>query len=348
LSERPPRAPDPASEARLEELRRQAEGRGIVPASGARPPGAPFPQASARGGYYGLPLLKPPQWTWEVPVYFFVGGIAGAAAVVAAVARLSGAERHLVRDAHRLAAAGALASPLLLISDLGRPERFLNMLRVFKPQSAMSAGSWLLFVFANNTLAAAAARFLEERFGQAAPLRGFANSAEAVSAFSGLFFANYTGVLLGATAIPAWSANVRTLPIHFAASGMGAAVSALELMGHDRSPALNALGIGSALAETAEGFNLESRQAPALRPLKRGRSGLITRAGGLLAGPVPLVLRLASLFAPPATARKMRRAAAASALAGSLLTRVGWIEAGKASAISSPRSGKTDTPLCLG
>ena len=82
-------------------------------------------------GYYGLPLLKPPVWTWEVPAYFFVGGGAGAAAVIAAAARLSGGRDELARDARWIAAVGGAIAPPLLISDLGRPERFLNMLRVF-------------------------------------------------------------------------------------------------------------------------------------------------------------------------------------------------------------------------
>ena len=85
--------------------------------------------------YYTLPTLKPPVWTWEVPTYFFVGGVAGAAAVVGAVARMTGGSPALVRDARWIAAVGGAASPGLLISDLGRPERFLNMLRVFKVQS---------------------------------------------------------------------------------------------------------------------------------------------------------------------------------------------------------------------
>lgn len=143
---------------------------------------------------------------------------------------------------------------------------------------------------------------------------------------------SYTGVLLGATAIPVWNQNVKTLPIHFAMSGMASAVSALEIMGHDRSPALNALGIGSALLETAEGFNIERKTAAATAPLKHGGSGWLTRAGGVLSGPLPLVLRLVSLVAPRRQAAQMRRAAAVSSLAGSFITRVAWVRAGHVSA----------------
>jgi len=109
-------------ERRLLELRKEAELRGEVKGRGVRPRGAPFPMASPETGYYGLPLLKQPSWTWEVPLYFFAGGAAGAAAVVGAIANYTGADRKLVLDARWIAAAGSVISPALLISDLGRQE----------------------------------------------------------------------------------------------------------------------------------------------------------------------------------------------------------------------------------
>src|SRR5918996_4614863 len=105
--------------------------------------------------YHGFPLLKRPVWTWEIPTYFFVGGIAGASALVGAVARRTGASDTLVRDARWIAAVGAVLSPPLLIADLGRPERFLNMLRVFKLRSPMSVGVWTLVAFSQAASAAA-------------------------------------------------------------------------------------------------------------------------------------------------------------------------------------------------
>jgi len=140
-------------------------------------------------------------------------------------------------------------------------------------------------------------------------------------------FHNYTGVLIGATAIPVWNRNIHTLPIHFGMSGVQASVSLLELLGHADNRALNHLGIGSAVWESWEGFNLESRSDAALRPLKRGVSGWITRAGGVLSGPLPLALRLFG-----GRSRRVRRWAAICGVAGSLLTRYGWVQAGKASA----------------
>ncbi|HYW26589.1 MAG TPA: NrfD/PsrC family molybdoenzyme membrane anchor subunit, partial [Terriglobales bacterium] len=106
--------------------------------------------------YPGRPVLKRPVWTWEIPVYFFVGGLAGASALLGLAADLAG-QGALARNARMAAATGAMVSPLLLISDLGRPERFANMLRVFRPTSPMSVGSWTLALFGGAAAAAAAA-----------------------------------------------------------------------------------------------------------------------------------------------------------------------------------------------
>src|SRR5579884_1468172 len=131
-------------EKRLAEIREQGRRTSGLESSGPAIKGAPFPQATPESGYYGLPLLKEPQWTWQIPIYFFVGGAAGAAAVVGAVADWAGADVKIVRDARLIAASGAVLSGALLIGDLGKPGRFLNMLRVFKWRSPMSMGAWVL------------------------------------------------------------------------------------------------------------------------------------------------------------------------------------------------------------
>src|SRR4051812_49724673 len=93
--------------------------------------------------YYGRPVIKRPVWTPEVPIYFFFGGLAGASAGLAFAARLTGRKK-LARVATANAFVGVAVSPALLISDLGVPRRFFNMLRVFKVTSPMSVGSWIL------------------------------------------------------------------------------------------------------------------------------------------------------------------------------------------------------------
>src|SRR5438045_1107857 len=290
-----PRIPDEASERRLFEIRREDESKGIVKGAGVRPAGAPFPMASVETGYYGIPLLKEPAWTWEIPLYFFVGGAAGSAAVVGAIANYTGADRKIVRDARWIAAAGSVLSPALLIADLGKPSRFLNMLRVFKPQSAMSVGVWTLVGFSAGASAAAFAQFLSDRYGPSFPVRVLERAGEAASLAFGLPFSNYTGVLIGATAIPAWNQNVGDLPIHFGMSGLSAAVGLLELMGNRRSRALEMLGLGAALFECWEGLRIKPRMQSSLDPLKHGWSGTLTRVGGARAGPVPALVRVASL-----------------------------------------------------
>jgi formate-dependent nitrite reductase membrane component NrfD len=274
--------------------------------------------------YHDLPLLKPPVWTWEVPTYFFVGGAAGAASVIGAAAQLTGAGEEIVRDARWIAAAGSALSAPLLIADLGRPERFLNMLRVFKPQSPMSVGAWTVAAFGTASSAAAFAGLLRRRTSLPVTLIG--NTSATVAAATGLVMATYTGVLIGATTIPVWNEHVQLLPVHFGASAMASAVSLLELRGH-RHSALNALGIGAAVFETLSGAAIEAVPERHSAPLRHGRSGMLIRTGGVLSGPVPLVLRLFG----------KRKAAAASSLVGSLITRFAWVEAGKWSA-ADPRA----------
>ncbi|HEV7425993.1 MAG TPA: NrfD/PsrC family molybdoenzyme membrane anchor subunit [Thermoanaerobaculia bacterium] len=312
------KTPDAISEKRLEHLREQAA-LGRVDAKGIRPSGSPMPETPS---YYGLPIVKPPVWTWEVPLYFFAGGAAGASSVIALTAQLAGASPSLVRDARWIAAIGAAASGPLLVLDLGRPERFLNMLRVFKPQSAMSVGAWTLTVFGTTTSAAVIAEMLGmKRAGDASAF---------IAALSGLVMATYTGVLLGATAIPVWAKHARTLPIHFGASALASATAVLTLRGHDEQ-ALNVLALAAAAFETYTGIEIESDRTVDSAPLRRGVTGITTRIGGFFSGPLPLALRILGV-----RSKGVRRAAAASALLGSLITRVAWIEAGKASA-ADPR-----------
>lgn len=317
-------------EAALILIRKQAE-QGALQQSGVRAAGAPFPKATPELGYYGIPLLEKPAWTWEIPLYFFVGGAAGSTAVIATAAEWSGGDVQLARDARWVSLAGISISSLLLISDLGRPERFLAMLRVFKPQSPMSMGAWILASFGTFTGAAVMSDLVRDAGADLLPIRIVGEAAKALSSLFALPFSNYTGVLIGATAIPVWNRNVKSLPIHFGMSGLQSAVSVLELLGYTDNRSLNFLGIGSAAWETLEGVLLEGRRDPILEPLKHGKSGWVTRAGGVLSGPVPLALRLAAAVSGKKTSRKLRRFAALSGIAGSLFTRYGWVMAGAAS-----------------
>ena len=297
--------------------------------------GAPTPSASSEEGYYGRPLLKKPVWTWEIPAYFFVGGAAGAAALIAEAARFTADGDALSRDARWIAGIGAALSPPLLVSDLGRPERFLNMLRVFKLQSPMSVGAWTLVAFSSAAAASLFAQLAEERFGRRLPVRVIGRLSGAAAAATGLGMATYTGVLLGVTAIPVWARHVRLLPALFGFSALGSAVAMLELRGH-RHRALHTMGVLAAAVETAIEARQEIATAGVNDPLRHGSTAWLARSGAMLTGPVPLALRLLGRRSPA-----MSRAAAVSAIAGSLLTRVAWIAAGRASA-EDPRE-----PLAL-
>jgi hypothetical protein len=314
-------------EIHLQEIRRAALNSGLASLSARH---GVITHASPETGYYGMPLLKKPQWTRQVPVYFFCGGAAGAAAIIAAVAGATARNESLARDARYIAAIGGMISPALLISDLGMPSRFLNMMRILKPQSPMSVGSWTLMSFSSSSVAAAFLTAWQGRNHGASRIRVLQSSAQFIAAITGAVLSTYTGVLLGATAIPVWNQNAAVLPVHFAASGMGAAGALLELRGHE-SAALNAIGITTSLGETLIGASIELRKNPALKPLKSGATGWLTRIAGLLSGPIPLFLRLLALGGNEKRNRRYRKIAAVSAVAGSLANRIAWTKAGAAS-----------------
>ena len=322
---------DSPSEKRLEQLREQAWKDGVVAGRGVDVTGGPIQSklatASPSGGgpgYYGQPVIKPPVWTWEIPVYLFIGGLAGMSAVIALAAAIF---HHLDvgRAAMWAAAIGSILSPILLIMDLGRPHLFINMLRVFKPQSAMSMGVWILTAFGACVVPGLIA--LELHAHQIFPgafdqgLRIAAGILIFGSAIFGMLLATYTGVLIGATAIPAWFLHRVLLPIHFGVAGLGSAAALLEMLGH-RIAALNAIGFFAAAIETALLVWLSmDKHGSADRAIREHRSGWLIRIGEILSGPLALVFRFFGLVP----------FAAISFLIGALVSRFGWIAAGKVS-----------------
>jgi hypothetical protein len=236
--------------------------------------------------YYGRPVLKEPVWQPEIPWYFFTGGLGGASSVLSLVARVAGNER-LARRSIYIGAASDAVSPLLLISDLGRPERFLNMLRVFKVTSPMSVGSWILGF---SSAASSAAAFLHW-IGR---LRRVSDVARTASAVSGAPLAVYTGTLIADTAIPVWHEARHELPFLFGASAAASAgaASAIAVPPSEAAPARR-LAVGGALVENALMLAMEKRLGMVGEPYRQGESGrynkvakACTLAGAaLLAGP---------------------------------------------------------------
>ncbi len=327
-----------SSEKRLEELREQAWKDGVVPRKGVDVAGGPIPRKLAKAspsgggpGYYGKPVVKPPNWTWEGSLYFFFGGIAGMSAVIAFGAVLFHHVKLALAAMWIAAIAGAVVSPVLLIKDLGRPARFLNMLRVFKYRSAMSMGAWILTTFGMCAVAGLIALELHARQIFAGGLDPLLRIGAGVFIFGAAIFgtllATYTGVLIGATAIPAWFLHRTLLPIHFGTAGLGSAAALLELLGH-RIPALNFIGFYAATVEFALLIWLSlAKHGAADRAIHEHGSGWLIRIGEVSNGPLALVLRFFG-FIP---------FAAISFLAGALISRIGWIAVGKVSA-SDPES----------
>jgi formate-dependent nitrite reductase membrane component NrfD len=271
--------------------------------------------------YYGRPIIKPPPWNSPlIASYFFFGGLAGGSAALGAAAHVARNPR-LERSAWAASLAGIAVSPPLLIADLGRPARFLNMLRVFKVTSPMSVGSWVLSATGGAVAAAAAASFSPR-------VPRWVGSAAAFPAGAlGTLLASYTGGLLANTSVPAWHEARRELPFVFAGSAMASAgAAALALTPPEHAAPARRLLIAGAAVETVAGRAMEHRLGELAQPYRTGTSGRLTRAA--------LVATMAG--ATVAVAAGGRRAGAAVAatltLAGSALERFAVFEAGLASA----------------
>ncbi|WP_078843851.1 NrfD/PsrC family molybdoenzyme membrane anchor subunit [Streptomyces albus] len=271
--------------------------------------------------YYGRPVIKAPSWSaTDIAGYFFAGGLAGAGSVLAAGAQLSG--RPATARAMKLSSLAAItASTAALVHDLGRPERFANMLRVIKPTSPMSVGSWLLAAYGP---AAGAAAVLETT----GRLPRINTAATGTAALLGPLVAAYTAVLAADTAVPAWHEAHRELPYLFVSSATAAA-SGMALVAapvRENAPARHAALLAAA-AEAAVLRLKRRRLGMIAETYERGRAGKLMRAAELLTAGGALGAALLG--------RRHRGAAAVSGLAllaGSACTRFGVFHAGIASA----------------
>jgi hypothetical protein len=266
------------------------------------------------------PMIQRPVWTWEIPLYFWLGGIAAGSSFIAFACDLAG-DRRSARVARRVAVAAVAPSPPLLISDLGRPERFHHMLRVFKPRSPMNMGAWALTAFGALGSAAVAADLADRP--RAARALGAAN------AVVGGYVGSYTGVLLSTTAVPLWSRSRLFLGPIFVSTAVatGAAVVRFAIgPGADRATrdALARIETGAIAAELALSTVNERRLGEVARPLREGTPGrLFKLAKWAVRG--GLALRAARGERP-------RQAAGVLFLGAGLAFRFAWVEAGKRSA----------------
>ncbi len=231
--------------------------------------------------YHGQPVLKEPTWTWEIPVYFYTGGLAGASAGLAYLSGLRGNEE-LARRAWAASMGGIAVSPFLLISDLGKSVRFLNMLRMFKVTSPMSVGSWILSVSGASTTLAAADAWL-------GLFPRLARPARVLAALFGLPLSTYTAALVANTAVPVWHGARRHLPFVF---GSGAALSAgaaaLALTPPKEAAPARRLAIAGAVLESATNELMRHHLGDQAQPYKTGRARLFTNLtrGCLTAGTI--------------------------------------------------------------
>jgi|DewCreStandDraft_2_1066082.scaffolds.fasta_scaffold00567_30 formate-dependent nitrite reductase membrane component NrfD len=293
-----------------------------------------------RPSYYGLPAIKKPEWLWYIPAYFFVGGLSSGAYIVATLADILGRpeDRPLVRAGRYLALAGMLLSPLLLIADLGRPERFLYMLRVFKPRSLMNLGSWVLTLFGLFTGLAAVAQALQDlsvRMSALKPIAALLRVCSWLGILPAMFIGSYTGLLISATNVPLWAGNRVLMGPLFFASSMSTGMAATRLVGRlfgrvapeseARLVRAEELMLGTELALVVA--SLAALRGLA-RPLLRGPWARLYQLGGLGMGVLaPLMLQ------------RVGGARSAAGVASSLLVLIGGalarfaiVEAGKQSA----------------
>jgi hypothetical protein len=287
--------------------------------------------------YYGLPVISEPVWrSPDVPGYLFLGGLAGASSALAASAGLAG--RPELARAAKTAAAGAIGlSAVALVHDLGRPARFHHMLRVFKPSSPMSMGSWILSAYGPMAGVAAVADLarllptgpsasgLTRAATRVARLAG--PPATAAAALFGPAVATYTAVLICDTSVPAWHSAHREMPYVFVGSAASAAGGfGLLAAPRDQQEPARRLAVVGSVAELAARQVLERRLGNVAEPYHQGKSGRILKAAEILT---------VSGAAGAALTRRSRIGSALSGvalLAASALTRYGIFEAGMASA----------------
>ncbi len=278
--------------------------------------------------YYGRPVVKAAPWGPDIPAYLFLGGLAGASGVLAAGADLSGRPR--LRRSARLGAVGAIMLSLAaLVHDLGRPARFLNMLRVAKLTSPMSVGTWILTAFGPMTGVAAAAELtplLPRSLRR--PLRAMGRPAGMVAAGLGPLVASYTAVLLADTATPSWHEAYRELSFVFVGSAASAAGgwAMITVPTGEAGPARR-MAVGGALLELASERRMETSMGLLAEPLHHATAGSLMRLSRAFtaAGVTGAVLGRRN--------RALSAGAGAAFLGGSALQRFGIFHAGQQSAL---------------
>ena len=283
--------------------------------------------------YYGRPVVKPAPWGNDVAAYLFLGGVAAGSALLGLGGQLTG--RPTLRRNARLSALGAVGlGAVALVKDLGRPERFLNMLRTIKLTSPMSVGSWILSAFSIGTSVSAVAE-IDRMSGTRlplGPLRILLQAAEGPAGFEAALFAGplaaYTAVLLGDTATPTWNAGHEELPFVFVGSAAlaSAGLAMMTTPVHEAGPA-RTLAVLGVVGDVVAMRVMEQRMDPvAAEPLHQGKAGAMLKWSERLAAAGALGTLLGGRN------RLVAAASGSALLVASVLTRFGVFEAGLSSA----------------
>lgn len=239
--------------------------------------------------YHGRPAVKASSFDWKVSAYIVILGVAGSAQLLAALAGREGRQaRGLVRRARLLALGGSLLGPLVLVQHLKTPSRWFNMLRILRPTSPMSLGSWLLTGFGALSGLTALGELLGRRWPFA---RRVADAAQGPAALAGAGMSVYTAGLLASTSTPLWAAAPAPLAAQFGTSSMAGAASALALLqraaGEERSARrLESLAALALAAEWLASRETERRwrRAGIAAPIETGTAGALHKAGGKALG----------------------------------------------------------------
>lgn len=296
--------------------------------------------------YYDMPPLKPSFYGWKVSAYIWVAGIAGSSQILATAAEFTDPASYadIIRNGRYVALAGTAVGAVLLIVDLHTPARFYNMLRILRPTSPMSIGSYVLTSFGALSALLAGAQLRRDlaggqKGGEPGALDRAACLAQIPAAMTGAAMSTYTGALLASTSSPVWAALPKLLPASFGASAMASAAGALSLLadGSERET----LHRVELVASTVELVLV------AMLPGKLRSKGIATRIGVapvLAAAATPLLHRIAGAIERPGagraeetaaqTSRAVRfgKASAVAVLAGAFLLRHLVLRAGNESA----------------
>ncbi len=292
--------------------------------------------------YYGIPPIKEHTWTWEVPVYFWLGGIGAGSHLISTVAQLlRWKDRAFFRATRYTTLLTMILSPILLIKDLGRPERFYNMLRIVKLRSPMSTGSWALTIFGvlsgiiavaqaardgllgrDNNLVRLVKTFIPDRL------------LSVVALPVGLYVGLYSGILLSATSVPMWARNFLLMGPTFLSSGLSTGLSAISFILHlgdwGQKKTLEALRRTERVALVLEGVLLAASLARMGRwgkPLYSKKLAPLFLGGTLLGG---ILAPFALLFGRETRGKSLL--SSVLVLLGGLALRFAMIEGGRLSA----------------